>query len=181
VEALSGLDWPVVTPILRFISDVHTLVFLLVGVVLMIRQRRLAPFLMTVVAALVAGRVGAVLKDIIDRPRPWVSDPSVHPLIAHPQGSSMPSGHALTSFACAVVLASFAPRLRWPLLVFAGLVAFSRPYLGVHYPSDVIVGSLIGVGLGMLLNAAYRLGCRHRASRRTAHVGSIASETPETH
>lgn len=179
VETLSGLHWPVVTPIAKLLSSTHHLVFLVIAIVLTISLRRLSPVVMTVVAMVVAGRVGAILKDIIDRPRPPLGDHNVHALIAVPPDPSMPSGHALTSFTCAVVLAGFAPRWRIPLLVYAGLVALSRPYLGVHYPSDVIVGALVGVALGLLLNAAFRMGCRIRTERRRRSVDPIASEASE--
>ncbi len=179
VETLSGLDWPVVTPIAKLVSITHNLVFLAIAIVLTITLRRLWPVVMTVLAMLIAGRLDAILKDIIDRPRPPLGDHNVHALIALPHDPSMPSGHAFTSFTCAIVLAGFAPRWRVPLLVYAGLVALTRPYLGVHYPSDVIVGACLGVALGLLLNAAFRTGCRMRAARRRGSVDPIASETSE--
>ena len=65
-----------------------------------------------------------------------------------PQTSSFPSGHASTSFACATVLGSFAPRLRVPLYVLAALIALSRTYVGVHFPLDVLAGAAWGLLVG---------------------------------
>jgi undecaprenyl-diphosphatase len=176
VEALSGLHWPVLTPIMKFVSytGVHQVVFLLVAVGVAFKLRRVSPVAMTVVAMFAAGQLDGFLKALIGRPRPPIGDHNVHALIPLPADPSMPSGHALTSFTCAVVLGHFAPRLRLPLLVFAGVVSFSRPYLGVHYPSDVIVGAFLGVALGLALNAAFGIGCRYRAARSSRTADPIA-------
>jgi undecaprenyl-diphosphatase len=179
VETLSGLDWPVVTPAMKLVSTVHNLVFLVVAIVLTITLRRLAPVVMTVLAMIVAGQLDDMLKAAIGRPRPPLGDHNVHALIAVPPDPSMPSGHAFTAFTCAIVLGGFAPRLRVPLLIWAGLVALSRPYLGVHYPSDVIVGAGLGVALGLVLNAGFRAGCRFRARRRAATIDPIANGASE--
>jgi undecaprenyl-diphosphatase len=64
---------------------------------------------------------------------------------------SFPSGHATVAFACATVLALAVPRLRVPLFVLAALIAFSRVYVGVHYPFDVLAGAVLGVGLATAL------------------------------
>jgi undecaprenyl-diphosphatase len=77
--------------------------------------------------------------------------PRVHILIAEPHSHSFPSGHAASSFACALVLVSFAPRLRGPLYALAGLIGLSRLYVGVHYPLDVIGGALWGLVVGKAL------------------------------
>jgi len=68
-----------------------------------------------------------------------------------PATYSFPSGHATVSFACAAVLALAVPRLRVPLYALAALIAFSRVYVGVHYPFDVLGGALLGVGIAIAL------------------------------
>lgn len=65
-------------------------------------------------------------------------------------GYSMPSGHTLMSFASAVFLHPRAGKLKLPVWIFAVLVSLSRIFIGVHYPSDVLVGALIGCLLGLL-------------------------------
>ena len=67
--------------------------------------------------------------------------------------SSFPSGHSAAAFAVSSVIASEYPRLKIPAYVLAGVVAFSRVYLGKHYPSDAIAGSAIGYGIGKLVYA----------------------------
>ena len=84
-----------------------------------------------------------------DRPPAIVLDPE--PLMEVPTTSSFPSGHASSSFACALVLARFAPRLTIPLFVLAALIAVSRVYVGVHYPLDILAGAVLGTVLATAL------------------------------
>ena len=64
---------------------------------------------------------------------------------------AMPSGHASITFSVATILGYEYPKWRIPLYLGAGLVSFSRVYLGRHYPTDVIVGAVIGTATGMLV------------------------------
>ena len=103
------------------------------------------------VAILIAESVSAALKGWIDRDRPPLRDPDPEPLVQLPVTHSFPSGHATVAFACATVLALAVPRLRVPLFALAALIAFSRVYVGVHYPFDVLAGAVLGVGLATAL------------------------------
>src|SRR6185312_8181290 len=105
--------------------------------------------LLALIAAVeVSSQSDALLKSAIGRPRPFVGDPRVHPSIGLPHDPSMPSGHAMNAFAGAVVLAAVVPRARWPLFGLAAAIALSRVYLGVHFPSDVIAGAILGSTIG---------------------------------
>ena len=103
---------------------------------------------------LVAESVSGLAKDWVSRDRPPLVDPEPAPLIELPHTSSFPSGHATVAFACATVIALAVPRLRWPVFVLAALIAFSRVYVGVHYPLDVLAGALLGVGIGFAVRYA---------------------------
>ncbi len=113
-------------------------------------RRRLTP--RAAGAALAAVGVAAllvtVLKAFVDRGRPPLANPTLDVVGSLPASASFPSGHAATAFAAAVAVGMIHPRLRLPLLALATLVAVSRFYLGVHYATDVIVGSAIGALLG---------------------------------
>lgn len=94
------------------------------------------------------------LKNLTARPRPFLIDPTLATtLINLPQSWSFPSGHTGSSFAAAVALCLFPWRRTWvralPLLL-AAVISFSRLYLGVHYPTDVLFGLIIGVACGFI-------------------------------
>ena len=93
------------------------------------------------------------LKATVDRPRPFQVIAEPEPLITGTIGSSCPSGHAATSAAGAVILSVLVGRGVWRWLVpLALVIGFSRVYVGVHYPGDVLAGALLGaaVSLGFL-------------------------------
>jgi len=83
-----------------------------------------------------------------DRPRPFVAHPAaVHVLVAHARDGSFPSDHAAAGFAIAFALYLVHRRLGALALVAATVMSYARVYVGLHYPSDVLVGALIGVGV----------------------------------
>jgi undecaprenyl-diphosphatase len=96
------------------------------------------------------------------------------------QSLSMPSSHAANTGAAAFHFLLFYPRL-WPgLLLLALVVAYSRVYVGVHYPADVLVGLLVGLISAATIQVLYRLG-RARWERARHRPGAAASPpaTPE--
>jgi undecaprenyl-diphosphatase len=91
-----------------------------------------------------------MLKGASRRKRPCEIEPHCWAVILPPDKYSFPSGHSITAFAIAFSVGLFYPDLQAPLLAVAVLIASSRIILGMHFLSDVLAGSLIGVGLGCI-------------------------------
>ncbi|MGC1479606.1 MAG: phosphatase PAP2 family protein [Chthoniobacterales bacterium] len=135
------------------------------------------------------------MKDIVQRPRPYqvldgvrildlqkakprikalaepvkleISEPSILPVA----GNSFPSGHAANNFALATALAIFFRR-GWLFFIPATLVAYSRVYVGSHYPSDILVASILGVGCALLALALLEAAWRELAPRWIPRIAS---------
>ena len=118
-----------------------------------------AGFLIAVLAF--SGLASQTLKHLFGRARPSLINmvgPFHFDLMAQNSTyASMPSGHAVSAFAVAVSLGWMAPRLRWPLLGVALLVAISRVVISAHYPSDIIAGAGLGVASAIVLRRAFAL------------------------
>ena len=93
-----------------------------------------------------------LLKPLVARPRPCWLDETVTLLVAMPRDFSFPSGHSLSGFIAAVILLRYDRRFGIPALILAILLAFSRLYLFLHFPSDVLAGILLGVGVGLAVS-----------------------------
>ena len=95
-----------------------------------------------------------MLKPFFERVRPCNVIENVHLLVNCTQSYSMPSSHAVNNFAVAVFFSRLFPRIKIILFTVATLVAFSRPIVGVHYFSDILIGAIIGSLIGYLLSLA---------------------------
>jgi undecaprenyl-diphosphatase len=153
LEWLHGVHWWPLTAIFVLASAwwVKWPLFALAGGCCDAAKRRWLPTAAVAAAgaAAVAEGLTVLLKHLTDRARPPLADPAIQSLISLPDSTSFPSGHAATAFAAATAVGMLHPRLRVPLLTLAGMVALSRVYLGVHFWSDVLVGSLLGVAIGL--------------------------------
>jgi len=127
------------------------LLFVLIGIVLALLWRRPWFLLLLVAADLAAGGLSLVLRQWIGRLRPPLVYPEPRPLVPTPHSGAFPSGHSATAFACATVIAWASPRLAVPAFVLAALVAWSRVYVGVHWPLDVLGGAALGVLVSIAL------------------------------
>lgn len=131
--------------------------------------RRKVPLvgLAAVLSYSVASAANVLLKGAFDRNRPPEAM-NVDALVSVPESASFPSGHAMTAFAAAGAVALLAPRLRWPILGLAAIVALSRVYLGVHFWLDVIAGATLGLAIGLGLAWPLRPRCRARRQQPAA-------------
>lgn len=85
-----------------------------------------------------------IVKRHFARPRPFVSCPGIRAFARSLDEHSFPSGHTMHAVAFAVLLSAYYPAIEWIVWPFASLVALSRVVLGLHFPSDVVVGAVLG-------------------------------------
>ena len=149
----STLANPVLDIVMPLITRLGTgeLIFVLAVFIILLSgpQKRLSGILL--LAGLTAGYFAVeFLKDSVAMPRPFMSIPDIRLLVPKAAGFSFPSGHTFNAFMAAAILTrSFKKDWLWYFL--AVLVAFSRVYIGVHYPSDVLFGGLLGMIIGYIL------------------------------
>ena len=97
---------------------------------------------------MLAGLAGTLLykwlKGATERPRPYQAEPAILCLTAPLDRFSFPSGHTLHAVIFSLVVTAYYPALAWVVFPFTALVAASRLVLGLHYPSDVVAGALLG-------------------------------------
>lgn len=119
------------------------------------RSRALKIFMVTAVTIAASDALShRVIKQIVKRPRPHHVASVTHSQLKlgySPSGYSFTSNHASNNFAGAYILSRFYPGIGFFLFLYASLVAYSRPYVGVHYPSDILAGALLGVIIGWIL------------------------------
>ena len=95
------------------------------------------------------------IKPLARRQRPLRPEPAPFEAryVPMPESTSFPSGHAASAFAFAYAVAQHMPRLALPIGLLAGAVAHSRVHTGVHYPSDVVIGSILGGGTAAMVGS----------------------------
>ncbi|PFN14786.1 undecaprenyl-diphosphatase [Bacillus cereus] len=102
-----------------------------------------------VIQAIIACCLAFVFNRIIGlffyRERPFVSHLNINQLVEHTANASFPSDHATSAFAIAITLCLYEKRLGKVFLLLAFLIAFSRVWVGVHYPLDVLIGAVLGL------------------------------------
>lgn len=93
-----------------------------------------------------------IIKNLVMRPRPFIDIPALTVLVKQPSSFSFPSGHAASSFCSAYIITNRKGK-KWSwCYILAAAIALSRPYVGVHYLSDILVGAVLGTVVGAALS-----------------------------
>jgi undecaprenyl-diphosphatase len=124
------------------------------------RKGRIAVVLLVIGVALSDQICNALVKPLVGRIRPCNVLENVRLLVNRIHSLSFPSSHATNIFTGAFILSSIYRRLQIPLIIIATLVAYSRIYVGVHYPLDVLMGSLLGILCALITVSIYRVFSR---------------------
>ncbi len=141
-------------PIMMFLSTIANCgaVWLVIGAVLAAsKKHRKAGIYVILSVALCYVFNDLVIKPVIARPRPFLEIDTLSVLVSRPVSYSFPSGHACAGFAASYVLTKSFGRKGAPFYILAVLIAVSRPYVGVHYLTDVFVGAIVGLLGSMFL------------------------------
>ena len=127
---------------------------LICAILLLRKSTRMSGLTASVSISLGALCTNVFLKIVVHRTRPYLVNESLRILIDFPGDFSFPSGHTCASFAVATVMLLTLPRKYGiPAVIFASLIAISRLYIGVHYPTDVLGGLIIGIGAAFIATA----------------------------
>lgn len=136
--------------------------FWIVLCIVLIAVKKTRPIGIIAATALVASLliVNGIIKPVVSRTRPFVSIEELTLITRKPLDSSFPSGHTSSAFvvSCAITWC-LSGKKKWIgviLIIIASLIAFSRLYLGAHYPTDVIAGLLLGITISVVTYFALR-------------------------
>ena len=140
------LDW--LMPFVSGLSNHGEVWILLAAVLLLIRRQRARGLSAAFALALNLITCNKILKPLIGRIRPFAFRPDLSLLVPPPGDASFPSGHTAAAFAVVFALKASGSPLWRPALALAAATAFSRLYLYVHWPTDVLGGDLLGAAVG---------------------------------
>ncbi len=156
LDAIQKITTPVLDVFFSFIThlgDAGAMWIVIAVLCLCFKKTRKCGVMLGIVLILGTLVGNVALKNIIARPRPFVQNPEMltNLLISAPHGYSCPSGHTLASVESAFII--FLNNKKWgiPALVVAALIAFSRMYLYVHFFTDILFGTVLGIALAYLV------------------------------
>ena len=156
---LAVLDWiqthlrcgflDAVLPVISWTCDHGEIWILLAAVLLFWKKHRWTGVSVSFALILDLICCNMILKPLVGRIRPFAVNTAVELLTAPPADASFPSGHTAASFAAVFALRASGSPLWKPAAVLASVIAFSRLYLYVHWPTDVLGGIVVGAAVGV--------------------------------
>lgn len=169
LHIIQGWHQPWLDAVMIFFSTLGNegFIWIAIGVVMLIIPRTRKCGLSVLLAMAVTFLLGNMfLKNLIARPRPCAVDTSVALLIPYPSEYSFPSGHTSNGFAAAVSIFMCHRKPGVVALVVAGIIAFSRMYLFVHYPTDILGGIVLGIFDAWLVQMLIAKFAKQKESRQ---------------
>ena len=157
--AINNLHNPILDKIMIAVTSLGNAGLIWIGIavfLLFIKKTRKCGILMLISMALGLILGNGVLKNLIARDRPCWIDTNIPLLIPNPHDFSFPSGHTLASFEAAVMI--FLHNKKWGSISFilAALIAFSRMYLFVHFPTDILGAMILGTLISLAVYYGYK-------------------------
>ena len=146
--AINNLHNPILDKIMIAITSLGNAGLIWIGIAVLlvfIKKTRKCGMLMLIsmIIGLILGN--GILKNLIQRPRPCWIDTNVLLLIPNPTDYSFPSGHTLASFEAATMILLHSKKWGVVAIILAILISFSRMYLFVHFPTDILAGLILGI------------------------------------
>ncbi len=157
--ALQKLHNPILDAIMVFITRLGDdgLLWIAIGVICLFFTKSRKMGLQVLLSMLFTYIIGnLILKNIFARPRPCDIDTTVTMLISRPHGHSFPSGHSMNGMVAAVTLFLNDKKIGIPTLILATLIGFSRMYLFVHFPTDVVGGFAVAILVANAVDWGFR-------------------------
>ncbi|NOV57442.1 phosphatase PAP2 family protein [Clostridium saccharobutylicum] len=144
----------ILMPIITYMGNVGSIWIIIASIILLGNTHKLIGYI-TIFTLIIGTILGeGIVKNIVRRVRPCNKHNNVSLLISRPLSYSFPSGHALSSFAASEMLSISYPQYRFIFM----LIALSRMYLYVHYPTDIIAGIILGILCSKLILMVLQVG-----------------------
>jgi len=163
--SMSNLRGPVMDKIMWFFSMLGDggwfLILTTIVLLIMVKTRRIGvEAAASLILTFIIGNL--IIKNIVGRIRPYDAYTFLQAIVSKPIDSSFPSGHTSNSFAVAVAILLNDRKLGIPAVIVAAMIAFSRLYNVVHYPTDVIAGLILGTTAAVTVHILYNKLIRNK-------------------
>ncbi len=155
LHALQEIHNPILNAVMIFVTKLGDdgIMWIALGLIFLIPRKTRKMGLQVLLSMLCTYILGnLILKNAFARPRPYMVDESVTLLVPALKSFSFPSGHTMNGFTAATAIFFNNKKLGIPALILAATIAFSRMYLFMHYPTDILGGILVGVSMAFLVN-----------------------------
>ncbi len=159
LDAIQSIRFPALDFIMKYLTylgDAGILFIILTLLLLSFKKTRLFGLVCATALIFDLLAVNIIIKPLVARARPFTFRPEILLLVKQPVDFSFPSGHSAVSFAFAIAIGTYSPKYQLWAFVLAALMSFSRLYLYLHYPSDVLAGIAIGIICGYLARLVWR-------------------------